>query len=321
MNVTSVENKAGQTLTIRAVVEAKDYAPEVDKTLKEYRHKANIPGFRPGMVPMSVVEKMYRKGVVAEQAYRKASEAAFKHLEEAKVEMMGDVMPSDEQGEMNFEDPQAKHEFVFEVGLAPKVDVMVNEKDKLTHYTIKPPKAKESKKGDKKEEELPAPSPEQLARESDYLFDIQLKNHILAKANLKLPEDFLKRWLHAVNEGKFTMEEIEKDFAPFLRMMSWNLIMKHLAEKLEIVLNEEDMITESKALARMQFAQYGMADVPEETIEGFAKSILADKNEATRLYERILENRILAALKPLAKVSEKSVTMEEFQKIAMATAN
>ncbi len=313
-------------LTIKVTTNEADYAPEVEKNLKELRRKANIPGFRPGMVPAGVVAKMYGKGVRAEQAYRKANEAVFKHLEDNKIDIMGDVMPSDAQGELDFDDGITEHEFVFEVGLAPEVNLEVNDKDKLTRYKIKPSKEmteayKKSLEGkitdpaelDKKVDEMIAAD---LSREGDFFLNVQLKNHLLAKANLKLPEEFLKRWLLAVNEGKFTMEEIEKDFAPFLRMMSWNVIQRYFADKFDIKVESDDLLAEAKAMAQLQFAQYGMRDVPQDTLEGFAKSILADKGEAQRVFERVLEDKVIDALKPLVKISEKSVTVEEFQKLA-----
>lgn len=439
MNLTT-EQRPGGTMVLKAVVTEADYAPEVDKSLREYRRKANIPGFRPGMVPMGVINKMYRKGVVAEQAYRKANEVVFKHLEDNKIEIMGDVMPSDEQGELNFDGGDVEHEFVFEVGVAPKVEITLGEDDKLTYHKIKP--GAEMREGyrsnftrrfgrledaDKvtkdealevtldngdihaddayiglvslsdqerkpfigkgvgdqvmvnvreiyknpsqlastlgvKAEDLDGIAPEfsatikrirrfaepaldaeffaqafpdgsvtdaagfdnhidgaiasDLARESDYLFSVELKNYLLAKANLALPEDFLKRWLHAVNEGKFTMEEIEKDFAAFLRMMSWNLVQKHFSDRMGIEVTQDDLLGEAKAVAQMQFAQYGMSSVPDETLTGYAKNILSNREEAQRLYERVREEKVLGALKPLVKVTEKSVSVEEFQKLA-----
>jgi hypothetical protein len=357
MNVTTEKVAKGVELRLKVAVNEADYATEVDKSLKEYRRKANVPGFRPGMVPMGVINKMYRKGVVAEQAYRKANEAVFKYLEDNKIEIMGDVMPSDAQGELSFDEGTTEHEFVFEVGLAPKIDVEISG-DKMTKYNIKSSKELHERymKGflrgfSKHEKDAPEgaePTPptldeaffklafpdgsvtdkagldkfidqriaDDMARESSYLFDIQLKNMVLAKANPTLPEEFLKRWLHAVNEGKFTMEEIEKDLPAFLRMMSWNLIQRHFAEKFDIKIEQDDLLAEAKNVARMQFAQYGMAGVPDETIEGFAKNILSNREEAQRIYERALEEKVLTALKPLVKVSEKSVSVEDFQKLA-----
>jgi trigger factor len=160
-----------------------------------------------------------------------------------------------------------------------------------------------------------------LARESDYLLSIQLKNHLLAKANLRLPESFLRNWLYAVNEGKFTMEEIEKDFPAFLRMMAWDLIMKHFSTTLGLEVTNDDLLAEAKAVAAMQFAQYGMSGVPDETLEGYAKSILGNREEAQKIYGRVREDKTLSALKPLVKITEKSVSRDEFQHLVSETSN
>jgi FKBP-type peptidyl-prolyl cis-trans isomerase (trigger factor) len=298
-------------MILKATVAAADYEPEVEKALREMRRKANVPGFRPGMVPMGMINKMYRRGAVAEQAYRKANAAVLKHLEDNKIALLGDVMPSDEQGDLDFGGDATEHEFVFEAAPAPTVTVTAGPEDKFTRYIIAP--SKEMKEQEGYDETR---TTEALAREGEYFLSIQIKNHLLAKANLRLPEAFLKNWLFAMNEGKFTMEQVEAEFPAFLRMMSWDLIARHLSDTLGIEVSQDDMMEEAKALAKMQFAQYGMADVPDETVEGFAKSILATKEETGRLYERVREDKIMTAVKALVKISDKKVSFEEFQKIA-----
>ncbi len=322
---TTTEQGTEGVLVIKVTTTEADYRPEVEKNLRELRRKANMPGFRPGMVPAGVINKMYGKGVRAEQAYRKAHEAVGEYLEENKIEIVADVMPSDTQGELSFEPDVTEHEFVFEVAPAPVVDVTLDGKDKLTHYKITPSKemveayAKSLEATVEDETERTKQATERaeadLERESDWFDEVQLKNLLLAKANVKLPEEFLRRWLVAVNEGKFSAEEVERDFAPFLRMMSWGLIQRSLMEKLEMKIEPAEVETEARAMAAMQFAQYGMRDVPAETLDGFAKSILADREQAQRVAERVAERKVLEAMKPLAKVSEKKVTVEEFGKI------
>ncbi len=131
------ENLAGHEALIKVTVSENDLKDAVEKALKEYKRKANVPGFRPGMVPMGMINKLYRKGVVAEEAYRQASQAAFDYIEKEKIEYIGDVLPSDRQGELDF-DNGTEFEFVFEIGLAPEVNIDLGEKDKLTRYTIEP---------------------------------------------------------------------------------------------------------------------------------------------------------------------------------------
>ncbi|MDE6045955.1 MAG: trigger factor family protein, partial [Alistipes sp.] len=135
MNIVREQREGGSSLLRIRVAEA-DYAPEVEKVLRDYRRKANIPGFRPGMVPMGIVKKMYGKGVVAEQSYRTASNAAFDYLQKEKIDYLGDVIPSDEQGDFDFENGK-EFDFVFEFGEAPAIGLDLSEKDKLTYHRIK----------------------------------------------------------------------------------------------------------------------------------------------------------------------------------------
>ena len=154
-----------------------------------------------------------------------------------------------------------------------------------------------------------------LARETDYVFTTEMRNFLIEKANPTMPEEFLKRWLYTINEGKFPMEEIEKEFPAFLRMMKWNLVQKKLAERFEIKVEQDEMLEEAKAYAAAQFAQYGMSNVGDEMLTKYAHSILGNKEEANKILDRLYEKKIVAAVTPLVKVSNKSVTPEELGKI------
>ena len=130
------EQREQNTSLVKVTVGEQDYGEAVEKSLRDYKRKANIPGFRPGMVPMGLVKKMYGKGVLAEQSYRLASNAVFEYLRKEKIDYLGDVIPSDEQGGFDFENG-TEFEFVFEIGEAPKIDLALSDKDKLTYYKIK----------------------------------------------------------------------------------------------------------------------------------------------------------------------------------------
>ena len=106
------EQREQNNSLIKVTVGEKDYGEAVEKSLREYKRKANIPGFRPGMVPMGLIRKMYGKGVLAEQSYRTASDAVFEYLHKEKIDYVGDVIPSDEQGAFDF-DNDKDFEFVF----------------------------------------------------------------------------------------------------------------------------------------------------------------------------------------------------------------
>ena len=135
MEITRVQKEQGVSL-LKVVVGEADYKEAVEKMLHDYKRKANIPGFRPGMVPMGIVRKMYGKGIVAEQSYRTASNAVFEYLQKENIDYIGDVIPAEEQGAFDF-DNSTEFEFMFEIGEAPKYEVELTSKDKLTYHKIK----------------------------------------------------------------------------------------------------------------------------------------------------------------------------------------
>ena len=117
-------------------IEKADYTEKVEKTLRDYRKKANIPGFRPGMVPAGLVKKMYGKAVLAEEINKIVSDELYKYIRENNVNMLGEPMPNEtEQQEINF-DTQEDFEFVFDLGLAPEFEVELSKKDKVKYYNI-----------------------------------------------------------------------------------------------------------------------------------------------------------------------------------------
>ncbi len=120
------------TLTL----EPADYQDAVQKELKQIRQKANIPGFRPGMVPAGLVKKMYGKGVLAEVLNKTIGEELSKYISDNKLQVLGDPLPNSEQTPENDLDNQDTFTFAFDIALAPEFDVKPTAKDTLTHYTI-----------------------------------------------------------------------------------------------------------------------------------------------------------------------------------------
>jgi len=438
MNIVK-EQREQNTLLLKVTVGESDYGEAVEKALRDYKRKANIPGFRPGMVPMGIIRKMYGKGMVAEQSYRTASNAVFEYLQKENIDYVGDVIPSEEQGAFDFEN-NTEFEFIFEAGAAPEVKLDLSEKDRLTYHAIRIDEkmhadyrsnylrrygrlvdvetvasdealtvtldngdmqiqdayvglismSEEERKpflgkkvGDKmhvnvnelyksasqraailhvKENELEGINPEfemeitkirkfadpelneeffkmafpagnvtdekgldayldaeigrELRRESDYLFTIRLRNYLLEKANLQMPAEFLKRWLYVINEGKFTKEDIEKDFDSFLKMFTWNYLQKHFIKEEKISVSADEALEEAKALAQAQFAQYGMPAAPADMLENYGKQILADKEQSQKVYEKLYEVKVVEAVKGKIKVEETLVSSEEFAQLA-----
>ncbi len=126
------QSNAMVTLSIEKV----DYAEKVDKTLRDYRKKANIPGFRPGMVPVGLVKKMYGKAVLAEEINKLVSDGLYGYIRDNNINILGEPLPNQtEQKQIDFES-QEVFEFVFDLGIAPEFDVELTKKDKVAFYNI-----------------------------------------------------------------------------------------------------------------------------------------------------------------------------------------
>ena len=117
-------------------IEKADYAEKVDKNLRDFRKKANIPGFRPGMIPMGLVKKMYGKAVMAEEINKLVSENLYSYIRENNMNILGEPLPNEtEQKPFDF-DTQDDFEFVFDLGIAPEIEVELTKKDKVNYYNI-----------------------------------------------------------------------------------------------------------------------------------------------------------------------------------------
>ncbi|MBO4250866.1 MAG: hypothetical protein J5884_06370 [Paludibacteraceae bacterium] len=123
--------KAVVTIT----VEPADYQEEVAKQLKEVRHKAQMPGFRPGMVPASLVKKMYGKGILADVLNKKVGEGLQKHIEDNKLQILGEPLPNEESPKIDL-DNEDTFTFAFDIAVAPEFDAKLNGKNKLPQYEI-----------------------------------------------------------------------------------------------------------------------------------------------------------------------------------------
>ena len=135
MNV-SLQNidKVSAELTVK--LEKADYQEKVDKELKSLRQKAQIPGFRKGMVPTSLIKKMYGKSVIAEVVNKALQEAVYNYIKDNKVNMLGEPLPNeDKQKAIDF-DTMEEFEFLFDIALSPEFKAEVAAADKVDYYTI-----------------------------------------------------------------------------------------------------------------------------------------------------------------------------------------
>lgn len=136
MNISLKNNDAVSGIVKLEIVKA-DYAEQVEKSLRNFRQKANVPGFRKGMVPMGMVRKMYGKHLLVEEVNKLVSENLFKYIRENNVNTLGEPLPNEtEQKEINF-DTQEDFEFCFDVALAPEINIELNKDIKLPYYQVK----------------------------------------------------------------------------------------------------------------------------------------------------------------------------------------
>ncbi len=136
MNI-SQENTDKLNAILNVKVEEADYAERVEKVLKDYRKQAKVDGFRPGMVPMGIIKKMYHTPVLVDEVNKLVSESLFNYLQENKVNILGEPLPhKDDVQKFDFE-KDTEFEFKFDLGLAPELSMEVSAKDKVAFYKIK----------------------------------------------------------------------------------------------------------------------------------------------------------------------------------------
>jgi trigger factor len=447
MNITR-ENIDDLNALLKVEITKADYEENVEKTLKDYRKKANIKGFRPGMVPIGVVKKMYGKAVKLDEINKLVSENIQKYLTDEKIEVLGDPLPrNDEHEQINFE-TQEDFVFSFELGLAPKFELPLSKKNKVTYYdleiddkmrndyissytrrfgefrktdisndtdmlkgnieaidengisvpeglaaentalTISVIKDEEIKKlfvekkaGDsidfdlrkalpndyeiagilrkqkdevadvngnfrytiveinrfvpaevnpelfdkiygegivKSEEEFNAKIEEEIAknlkRESEYKLMLDIKALVLEKTEFALPEEFLKKWLLKVND-KTTPEQIEQEFDNFRKDLRWQIIRNKVARDNEIKITEEELHTEAMNITRYQFQQYGLFYATDDQIHNYAHEMLKREEDAKRIADKILEEKAIEKLREVVKLENKTLSVEEFNKL------
>lgn len=426
-------------LSVNIKLEKEDWAESRKKKLNDYRRNAEIKGFRKGMAPMGLIEKIHGGQALADVINTLVSEQLQKFIEEKKLNVIGEPLPSEKEDKNNWDDPDT-FSFDFDIALAPEFKAPITAEDKIVYYnvtttaaaikdykssllkqygslekgdfakeddfiiadfvageqkvegtyiairSIQDKKIKESfvgmKAGDKKKVDivktfaneadraamfkvkkeelatLPAkwdmtvkevktfvdakPTKEifdqifgkgavkdeagfdakvkerleaEYAQESDYRFSIDAKEYMLKKANIKLPDAFLKRWVFVANDGKFTKEEIEKEYDLFAKDFRWTMIRDGILKEQKIKVSKDDVMAEAKKIAAYQFAMYGMNSVPEATIQEFAQRTLADEQQGRRIVEKVQDDLALAYIRKTVKLETKKISLEKMREL------
>lgn len=156
----------------------------------------------------------------------------------------------------------------------------------------------------------------QISGNSEVLFRMQAEKQLVEKyGNFELPQEFLKKWLVRRNEG-LTAENIDAEFEKMIPSLKWQLIKERIAADAQVKIEDADVVNQAKAIARQQFAQYGMTNVEDDMLTDYAKRILEDKNSRSRIVEEAGDNKLFEAIKQTAKIDVKGVSVEEFKAIA-----
>ena len=131
----SFENPDKVNGLITLTVEEADYKENVEKTLKNYRKRANVPGFRPGMVPMGMIKRQFGTTAKVDEINKLLGEEIYKYVKDNNIQMLGEPLPSDKQEPVDLE-KEAPYTFMFDIAVAPEMNAELNGDDTIDHYTI-----------------------------------------------------------------------------------------------------------------------------------------------------------------------------------------
>ena len=280
--------KAVVTLTI----EPADYQEEVAKQLKEVRRKAQMPGFRPGMVPAGLVKKMYGKGILADVLNKLVGEHLQKHIEDNKIQILGDPLPSEESPKIDL-DNEDTFTFLFDIAVAPEFEAKLNGKNKLPEYTIEPTEdminkqveaytnrfgeyiPEDKEKGTKAEVKPCAVDAELFAKvygadapKDEAGFRARIKEDIVRS----LAEE--SRYRFGLDVKAAIMKKMEKIAFPEDFLKRWVLATNEKMTQEELDKDFDKMLDELKwHLAKDQLMKEYNINVEKEEVEAFAKRI------------------------------------------------
>ena len=423
-------------LTIQ--IAAEDYAEPLRKRLNDYRRKADIKGFRRGMAPMSLIQRMYGDQCLYESVNSLVGESLDNFIKKEKIRIVGEPMPSEDQPQLSWT-AGSEFTFKFDIAQTPELNFEVNKEDKVVYYDINITAAEKKqgreqllqqygslqegkkagendyivadienaghkaedvyvsiaqvaedargafigkKAGDKFELDVNAAftnetdraamlkvdkaqlaslnpvftftvvnvktfvaaeenqetydkifgegnvtTPEQFEekvaerikasheQEANYRFGADVRKFFVEKAALELPEDFLKRWLIYANEGKFTAEQVEKEFPGFLEDFKWQLVRGYLMQKFGLKVTKEDLQAAAESFVAYQYAMYGMGNVPQNIIKSSAENVLQDQNQLRRLEEQCEDNITIAKVREEVTLQTKKISQDKFREL------
>lgn len=156
---------------------------------------------------------------------------------------------------------------------------------------------------------------EQYVKDADRKFVIDLRKAVEEKVGkLSFPDEKLKRIMTSNVNGD--EKKVEEQYDESIKALTWHLIKEKLVEQTGVKLEGDDVLEEAKEMARMQFAQYGMMNVPDEYITKMARETVSKREMVDRLVDLCIENKVGAALRSVVTLDEKTVSVKEFNELA-----
>ena len=325
------ENKIDNlNLELTLEVAAADYAEIEKKKLAERRRTAEFKGFRKGMVPASLIKRVYGEQALVESVNQVIGQALDQHISENKLRILGEPLASEKQPENEWADGN-DFTFIFDLGLSPEVSVEVEATDTVPTYSVtvsakdKAPmienleKYYEEKKEEKSDEEIEKEVTERLKsqykNEAEWRQTKDIRDYFIKKADVQLPEEFLKRWLLEANGGKATKEDVEKDFPGFAEDFKWQLVRGTLMQKWGFQVEDKDLQEQAEAFARYQYAMYGIGNVPDEMVKEMAVNMLHDQKQVERLVEQVEDRKVLDKIKETITLKPTKISAAKFREL------
>ena len=156
---------------------------------------------------------------------------------------------------------------------------------------------------------------EQFAADSDYKFILDLRTYLTDKVGkLEYPDAFLKRFMRVSNASKGE-KFVEDNYEKSIEELTWHLIKEQLVKAYDIKVEKDDLMATAKNITKIQFAQYGMINVPESVLENYANEMLKKQDQVESLLNRSVENKLAVALKNVVKLNHKEISVEDFNKM------
>lgn len=311
-------------------IEQGDYAEIERKKLSQRRKTADFKGFRKGMVPESLVRRVYGDQILAESVNEVISKGLQDFIDENKLNVLGEPLGSENQPEVEWKDGN-DFKFVFDIATYPDFEVSAGKEDSVNKYTISATakekadmlknlkKYYEDKKEEKSDEDIEKELEERLtneyAQQAEWRFTKDIRDYFVDKFKFDLPEAFMKRWLFEANGGKVSKEDIEKDFEGFLADFRWQLIRNAFMRKFGFKVEQKDIQDAAVGYVHYQYAMYGMPNVPEEIVKEAVQNMMGDRKQIDRLVEQVEDNKVLGKLKDEITVKAKKITSEKFREL------